>query len=57
MINEKPDGYGKYIFEDGICVKGRFKHGLINGIGILFDKNGKIDIRVIGLIINLMDLE
>ena len=41
-INNKYEGNGKYILEDGEYYIGQYKNGLRNGYGILYYKNGNI---------------
>ena len=41
-LNDKKDGKGKYIFEDGNYYIGHWKNDLKNGTGSEYDKNGNI---------------
>ena len=41
-INDKVEGNGKYIDENGECYIGQFKNGLRNGKGIFFSSDGNI---------------
>ena len=41
-INNKREGNGKYIFENGEYYIGQFKNGLFHGKGIYYYSNGKI---------------
>ena len=44
IINTKiKDGFGKYIYENGDYYEGEWKNYLRNGIGTLYNKNGKIE--------------
>ena len=44
IINIKiKDGFGKYIYENGNYYEGEWKNYLRNGIGTLYNKNGKIE--------------
>ena len=42
FINDKANGYGKYIFEDGEYYIGEWKNNLKHGKGIIYYKNGNI---------------
>ena len=42
FINDKRDGNGKNIFENGYYYIGQFKNGLRNGKGILYYSKGNI---------------
>ena len=42
FVNNKPEGKGKYYYENGEYYIGEFKNGLRNGEGILYYKNGNI---------------
>jgi hypothetical protein len=41
-INDKEEGNGKYIWEDGKYYIGQEKNGLRNGKGTMYYSNGKI---------------
>ena len=41
-IDEKPEGKGKYIYENGEYYIGEFKSGERHGKGILYYSDGKI---------------
>ena len=43
FVNDKYEGNGKYIYEDGEYYIGEWKKGLRNGKGALYYKNGKIN--------------
>ena len=42
FINDKYEGNGKYIFENGNYYIGEFKNDLKHGKGIIYYKNGNI---------------
>ena len=42
MINDKYEGYGKFVLENGDYYEGEFKNGKRNGTGIFYTKNGQI---------------
>ena len=39
--NNKPNGYGRYIFEDGSYYQGKYKHGKFHGQGKYVDEQGR----------------
>ena len=41
-INDKKEGNGKYIWENGEYYIGQFKNGLSHGKGTMYYSNGKI---------------
>ena len=41
-MNDKFDGDGKYVYEDGVYYIGHFKNGLKHGKGKLFNRDGNI---------------
>ena len=42
FVNNKPEGNGKDIYQNGDYYIGQFKNGLRNGIGTMYYSNGNI---------------